>query len=283
LINPRTSRVHASFNQAVAATGRLSSSDPNLQNIPIRTELGREIRKAFIPAEKGSKILSADYNQIELRIMAHLSGDETLTESFCQGEDVHRRTASEVFGFAPDQVTPEHRRQAKTINFGILYGMGPFGLAQRLGISNEEAQNIITAYFARYPKVNEFIAGTIASAHKHGFVTTLLNRRRYLPEIRSDNRNIREFGERTAVNTPIQGTAADLIKLAMIRIADRLRKDSWKSKMILQIHDELVFETPDSEVEKLSAIVKKEMEGAISLSVPVKVDVGVGANWFEAH
>ena len=283
LVNPRTSRVHASFNQAVAATGRLSSSDPNLQNIPIRTELGREIRKAFVPAEKGWKILSADYNQIELRIMAHLSGDETLTESFRQGEDVHRRTASEVFGFASDQVTPELRRQAKTINFGILYGMGPFGLAQRLGISNEEAQNIITAYFARYPKVNEFIAGTIASAHKHGFVTTLLNRRRYLPEIRSDNRNIREFGERTAVNTPIQGTAADLIKLAMIRIADRLRKDSWKTKMILQIHDELVFETPDSEIEKLSAMVKKEMEGAISLSVPVKVDVGVGANWFEAH
>jgi DNA polymerase-1 len=283
LVNPRTSRVHASFNQAVAATGRLSSSDPNLQNIPIRTELGREIRKAFIPAEKGWKILSADYNQIELRIMAHLSGDETLTESFRQGEDVHRRTASEVFGFAPDQVTPELRRQAKTINFGILYGMGPFGLAQRLGISNEEAQNIITAYFARYPKVNEFIAGTIAFAHQHGFVTTLLNRRRYLPEIRSDNRNIREFGERTAVNTPIQGTAADLIKLAMIRIADRLRKDSRKSKMILQIHDELVFETPDSEVEKLSAMVKKEMEGAISLSVPVKVDVGFGANWFEAH
>jgi DNA polymerase-1 len=161
--------------------------------------------------------------------------------------------------------------------------MGPFGLSQRLGISNEEAQNIITAYFARYPKVNEYIASTIASAYKNGYVTTLLNRRRYLPEIRSDNRNIREFGERTAVNTPIQGTAADLIKLAMIRIADRLRKDSWKSKMILQIHDELVFETPDAEAEGLSAMVKKEMEGAISLSVPVKVDVGVGANWFEAH
>jgi DNA polymerase-1 len=283
LINPRTARVHASFNQAVAATGRLSSSDPNLQNIPIRTELGREIRKAFVPAKKGWKILSADYNQIELRIMAHLSGDETMCESFRQGEDVHRRTASEVFGFAPDQVTPEHRRQAKTINFGILYGMGPFGLAQRLGISNEEAQNIITAYFARYPKVNEYIAATIASAYKHGYVTTLLNRRRYLPEIHSDNRNIREFGERTAVNTPIQGTAADLIKLAMIRVADRLREDSWKSKMILQIHDELVFEVPDPEVERLSVMVKKEMEGAISLSVPVKVDVGFGETWFEAH
>jgi DNA polymerase I len=283
LINPRTARVHASFNQAVAATGRLSSSDPNLQNIPIRTELGREIRKAFIPAEKGWKILSADYNQIELRIMAHLSGDDTLTESFRQGEDVHRRTASEVFAVESEKVTDEHRRKAKTVNFGILYGMGPFGLSQRLGISNEEAQNIITAYFARYPKVNEYIASTIASAYKNGYVTTLLNRRRYLPEIRSDNRNIREFGERTAVNTPIQGTAADLIKLAMIRIADRLRKDSWKSKMILQIHDELVFETPDAEAEGLSAMVKKEMEGAISLSVPVKVDVGVGANWFEAH
>jgi len=283
LINPATGRVHASFNQAVAATGRLSSSDPNLQNIPIRTELGREIRKAFVPAEKGSQILSADYNQIELRIMAHLSGDDTLMESFRQGEDVHRRTASEVFDIESGKVTDEHRRRAKTINFGILYGMGPFGLAQRLGISNEEAQSIITAYFARYPKVNEFIAATIAFAYKHGYVTTLLNRRRYLPEIRSDNRNIREFGERTAVNTPIQGTAADLIKLAMIRIAERLRKDSWKSKMILQIHDELVFEAPDSEVAGLSAMVKKEMEGAISLSVPVKVDVGVGGNWFEAH
>ncbi|HEX9935065.1 MAG TPA: DNA polymerase, partial [bacterium] len=231
LVNPRTGRVHASFNQTVAATGRLSSSDPNLQNIPIRTELGKEIRKAFVPGQKDWWILSADYNQIELRIMAHLSGDETLIESFGKGEDVHQRTACEVFGLAPDQVTPEHRRQAKTINFGIMYGMGPFGLAQRLGISNEEAHNYITAYFARYPRVNDYIANTIASAHQNGFVTTLLNRRRYLPELKSDNRNLREFGERTAINTPIQGTAADLIKLAMIRIAEHLRDGNWKSKM----------------------------------------------------
>jgi DNA polymerase I len=283
LIHPATGRVHASFNQAVAATGRLSSSDPNLQNIPIRTELGREIRKAFVPRAKGWSIVSADYNQIELRIMAHLSGDATLTESFRRGEDVHRRTASEVFGIPPEAVTDERRRQAKTINFGIMYGMGPFGLAQRLGISNDEAQQFITAYFARYPQVNEYIAATIAAAHRDGYVKTLLQRRRYLPELKNDNRNLRDFAERTAVNTPIQGTAADLIKLAMIRIADRLAGGPWKSLMILQIHDELVFEAPDGEVEKLSAMVREEMEGAITLSVPVKVDVGAGANWFEAH
>jgi DNA polymerase-1 len=283
LVNPRTGRVHASFNQAVAATGRLSSSDPNLQNIPIRTELGREIRKAFVPRRNDWKIMSADYNQIELRIMAHLSGDATLIETFRRGEDVHRRTASEVFGVPPEAVTDELRRQAKTINFGILYGMGPFGLAQRLGISNEEAQQFIVAYFSRYPGVNAYIAGTIASAYQHGAVTTLLNRRRYLPELKSESRAIREFGERTAVNTPIQGTAADLIKVAMVRISDRLRRESWKSKLILQIHDELVFETPDGEVDRLTGMVRREMEGAISLSVPVRVDVGVGSNWFEAH
>jgi DNA polymerase I len=283
IVNPKTGRVHASFNQTVAATGRLSSSDPNLQNIPIRTDLGREIRKAFIPRDRRWSILSADYNQIELRIMAHLSGDETLIESFRNGEDVHRRTAAEVFGLAPGEVTDEKRRQAKTINFGILYGMGAFGLATRLGIPNEEAQRFITAYFARYPRVSEFITNTIAEAHRNGYVTTILNRRRYLPELRSDNRNLRDFAERTAVNTPIQGAAADLIKIAMIRIEERLKKERWNSLMILQIHDELVFEVPDEEVEKLTDMVRKEMEGAIRLSVPVKADVGVGKNWFEAH
>ena len=223
LINPKTGRVHASFNQTVAATGRLSSSDPNLQNIPIRTDLGKEIRKAFIPAGKGQVILSADYNQIELRIMAHLSGDETLIESFRKGEDVHRRTASEIFGIPTDAVNDDHRRNAKTINFGIMYGMGIFGLSDRLGITQEEAQNFIAAYFARYPKVNQYIAETIAVAYKQGYVTTMLNRRRYLPELKSDNRNLRDFAERTAINTPIQGTAADLIKVAMVRIAKRLR------------------------------------------------------------
>jgi DNA polymerase-1 len=283
LINPKTGRLHASFNQTVTATGRLSSSDPNLQNIPIRTDLGREIRKAFIPAEKGQVILSADYNQIELRIMAHLSGDETLMDSFRKGEDVHKRTASEIFGIPPEAVDDAHRRDAKTINFGIMYGMGVFGLSDRLGISQEEAQQFITAYFARYPKVNEYITRTIALAYKQGFVTTLLNRRRYLPELKSDNRNLRDFAERTAINTPIQGTAADLIKIAMIRIADHLREPKWKAKMILQIHDELVFEAPEGEIVSLSEMVKEEMEGAIRLSVPIKVDVGTGKNWFEAH
>ncbi len=283
LVNPLTGRVHASFNQTVAATGRLSSSDPNLQNIPVRTDLGREIRKAFVPRDRSWSILSADYNQIELRIMAHLSGDETLTASFRSGEDVHRRTAAEVFGLAPEEVTDEKRRQAKTINFGVLYGMGAFGLATRLGIPNDEAQRFITAYFARYPSVSEFIARTVAEAHRNGYVTTILNRRRYLPELKSDNRNLRDFAERTAVNTPIQGAAADLIKIAMIRIEKRLKQEGWKAQMILQIHDELVFEAPDGEKDRLSAMVRDEMEGAITLSVPVKVDVGFGKNWFEAH
>jgi DNA polymerase-1 len=283
LINPQTGRLHASFNQTATATGRLSSSDPNLQNIPIRTELGKEIRRAFIPADKNGVILSADYNQIELRIMAHLSGDETLTASFRNGEDVHRRTASEVFGIPPEAVTDDHRRNAKTINFGIMYGMGAFGLADRLGITQEQAQSFISAYFARYPKVNQYIADTIALAYRQGYVTTLLNRRRYLPELKSDNKNLRDFAERTAVNTPIQGTAADLIKVAMIRISEKLKKDGWKAKMILQIHDELVFEAPREESERLSEVVKREMEGALRLSLPVKADVGTGKNWYEAH
>jgi len=283
LIHPKTNRVHASFNQAVAATGRLSTSDPNLQNIPIRTDLGREIRRAFVAGQKDWVLLSADYSQIELRIMAHISGDDTLLDSFQNGEDVHKRTASEIFDLTEDQVTSEHRRQAKMINFGIMYGMGSYGLAQRLSISNEEAHNFITAYFARYPKVNEFMVSIIAQAHKQGYVTTLLNRRRYLPELKSENRNIREFGERTAINTPIQGTAADLIKVAMIRISEHLRGEEWQSKMILQIHDELLFECPMDEVEKLTVMVRQEVEGAIERTVPVKVDIGVGGNWYEAH
>jgi DNA polymerase-1 len=283
LICSSTGRVHASFNQTVAATGRLSTSNPNLQNIPIRTELGREIRKAFIAQKKGWKLLSADYSQIELRLMAHLSGDKTLKESFKKDEDVHKRTASEIFGIHINDVTDDHRRQAKTINFGIMYGMGAYGLASRLSISHEEAQSFINAYFARYPRVNEFIAETIAMAYKKGYVTTLLNRRRYLPELKSDNRNIRDFGERTAVNTPIQGTAADMIKIAMIRIAECLQKNSWKSKMILQIHDELLFEVPVNEIDSLSRMVRTEMENAIQLSIPVRVDVGIGKSWYEAH
>jgi len=284
LVHPETGLVHASFNQTVTATGRLSSSNPNLQNIPVRTELGKEIRKAFVSRHKGGVILSADYNQIELRIMAHLSGDETLMESFRKGEDVHRRTAAELFGIPAGSVTDEHRRQAKTINFGILYGMGAFGLSDRLGIPLEQANGFIKAYFARYPKVNEYILKTIAAAHQDGYVTTLLNRRRYLPELASDNRGLREFGERTAINTPIQGTAADLIKVAMIRIADRMRAEGKQERMILQIHDELVFDVPSKrDAESFGKMVEREMEGAIKLNVPVRVDVGIGENWFEAH
>ncbi|MDZ7260846.1 MAG: DNA polymerase I, partial [candidate division KSB1 bacterium] len=283
LINPETGRVHTSFNQTVTATGRLSSSDPNLQNIPIRTEVGAQIRRAFVPQDEDHVILDADYSQIELRIMAHLSKDSTLMESFQRGEDVHLRTAALIFNVPPEQVTADQRRQAKTVNFGIMYGMGAYGLAQRLEITPEEGQDFITDYFIKYPGVNDFIIKTISEARKRGYVTTLLNRRRYLPEILSDNRRMREFAERTAINTPIQGTAADLIKVAMINISRRLKERGLKTKMILQVHDELVFEVPKEELEQVRQLVKQEMEGAIQLDVPIKVDIGVGANWLEAH
>ena len=283
LINPRTGRVHTSYNQTVAATGRLSSSDPNLQNIPIRTEIGRQIRRAFIPGKPGWKILDADYSQIELRIMAHLSKDENLIKAFQNGEDVHRATAANVFGVPPEAVTPELRRRAKEINFGIMYGMGVYGLAQRLEITPEEAQTIIQEYFVKYPGVNDFIIRTLNEARQKGYVTTLLNRRRYLPEILSENRRVREFAERTAINTPIQGTAADMIKVAMIRIDRRLQEEKLQSKMIMQVHDELVFEAPEEELETLRALVAYEMANALKLDVPIKVDIGIGNNWLEAH
>jgi DNA polymerase-1 len=283
LINPVTGRVHTSYNQTVAATGRLSSSEPNLQNIPIRTEIGRRIRRAFITADKNHFILDADYSQIELRIMAHLSGDKTLKASFVNDEDVHTRTAALVFHVEPGDVTPDQRRKAKEVNFGIMYGMGVYGLSQRLGISTAEADEFINTYFASYPGVQEFMNNIIKSAREKGYVTTLLNRRRYLPEINSDNRRIREFAERTAINTPIQGSAADLIKVAMINIQKKIEQKSMQSKMIMQVHDELVFEVPGNELEPMKALVSTEMENAISLSVPVKVDMGEAANWLEAH
>ncbi len=283
LVNPYTKRVHTSYNQAIAATGRLSSSDPNLQNIPIRTEIGRRIRRAFIPGEKGWKLLDADYSQIELRIVAHLSQDAALIEAFRNDEDIHTSTAARVFNIDPQEMTTDIRRRAKEINFGIIYGMGAYGLSQRLGISPEEAQNFITNYYAQYPGVNAFMMGTIADAHKKGYVTTMLNRRRYLPDINSDTRRSREFAERTAINTPIQGTAADMIKLAMIKIHQRLVKENLRSRMILQVHDELVFEAPEDELAVLEKLVREEMSSAIKLDVPIKVDVGVGENWLEAH
>ena len=283
LVNPETGRLHTSYNQTVAATGRLSSSDPNLQNIPIRTEIGRQIRQAFIPGDARHVILDADYSQIELRIMAHLSGDRVLLEAFKNDEDIHAKTAALVFGVAPEEINHEYRRRAKEINFGIMYGMGEYGLAARLEISREEAREFITNYFIQYPKVNDFIIKTISEARVKGYVTTLLNRRRYLPDILSPNRGRREFAERTAINTPIQGTAADLIKVAMINIWRKLKARKLETKMIMQVHDELVLEAPKSEVDEVKALVKREMEGAIKLEVPIKVDIGVGANWLAAH
>ncbi len=282
LINPETGRLHTSFNQTVTATGRLSSSEPNLQNIPIRTEVGRRIRRAFI-AEPGASLLSADYSQVELRILAHMSGDPGLIETFRQGEDVHTRTASEIFGLDPDEITPEMRRKAKAVNFGIVYGISAFGLAQDIGVSNAEAKRYIDSYFERYPGVRSYIDRAIEEAKTKGYVTTLLGRRRYIPELSSGVASVRGFGERMAMNTPIQGTAADLIKLAMINIHARIRREHRRSAMILQVHDELIFEVPDAECDSMSALVREEMEGVLALSVPIRVDVGIGKNWDEAH
>jgi DNA polymerase-1 len=282
MIDPATGRLHTSFNQTVAATGRLSSSDPNLQNIPIRTDLGREIRRAFI-AEQGSSLVSADYSQIELRVLAHLSNDPLLIQTFIEDQDIHTRTASEIFGLSADEITTEMRRKAKAVNFGIIYGISAFGLAQDIGVSNAEARRYIDSYFARYPKVKEFIDKTVQDAKQNGYVTTLFNRRRYIPELSSSAAPVRSFGERMAMNTPIQGTAADLIKIAMIRISERLKREKLAAKMILQVHDELVIEAPDKEVEAVKKMLKEEMEGVVKLHVPVTVDMAAGRNWDEAH
>lgn len=283
LVHPKTGRIHTSFNQTVTATGRLSSSDPNLQNIPIRTDLGKEIRKAFIPGENGWKLLSADYSQIELRILAHLSGDKTLIETFKRNEDIHRRTAALVFCVPADQVTSELRGRAKAINFGIIYGMGPQRLARETGISMDEAKAFIEAYFAKYRNVKSFLDSMMEDARKKGYVTTLLGRRRNIPEISSNNPRLVSNAERIAVNTPIQGSAADLIKVAMVRIARTLERKKFRTRMLLQVHDELVFESPEDELQSVTAMVKEAMERAIELCVPIVVDVGAGANWAEAH
>ncbi len=282
MINPSSKRIHASFNQTVTATGRLSSSNPNLQNIPIKTEIGREIRKGFI-AESGWIIVSADYSQIELRILAHVSGDEVLTEAFKKGEDIHTRTAVEVFGVFPEMITPEMRRIAKAVNFGIIYGISPYGLSRDLGISQKKAREFIERYFSLYRKVKEYIDRTIKEAYENGYVTTLLQRRRYLPDLESKSRQVKEFAERTAINTPIQGSAADLIKMAMINISRRMKREGLRSKMILQVHDELVFEVPIDEKEIMIKLVREEMEGVMELSIPVTVDINWGDNWNEAH
>jgi DNA polymerase-1 len=282
LVNETTGRIHTSFNQTATATGRLSSSDPNLQNIPIRGEWGRKIREVFV-ADAGCVLLSADYSQIELRILAHVSGDEVLLDAFTRGIDIHTRTASEIFGVPEESVTPDMRRIAKTVNFGVIYGISPFGLSEALGIPQKDAALYIEQYFTSHGGVKRYIEDVLASARDKGYVTTLLGRKRPIPEIRSGNVMARQQAERIAMNTPIQGAAADLIKLAMIRIWKRLRERSLKTRMVLQIHDELVFEAPEEEVDEVKALVAGEMEQALPLSVPIKVEIGAGNNWAEAH
>jgi DNA polymerase-1 len=279
LIDSRTQRLHTTFNQSGAATGRLSSSNPNLQNIPIRTELGREIRAAFVP-RPGWKLIVADYSQIELRLLAHMSKDPVLVEAFRNGEDIHTRTAAEVFGIAPLMIGPDERRKAKAVNFGIVYGQTPFGLATSLGIERKEAEVYIRAYFERYSGVRRWLDQTIAEVRRSGVSVNMFGRRRPIPDMQSRNPNSRNFAERTAVNTPLQGSAADLIKLAMIRIDEKLR--GMQARMVLQVHDELIFEAPPEEVDAVRAMAKAEMESVRKLEVPLLVDVGVGANWRDA-
>jgi DNA polymerase-1 len=276
-----TGKVHTTYNQTITTTGRLSSTEPNLQNIPIRMELGRKIRRAFVPSEPDWLILAADYSQIELRILAHMSGDEKLLDAFSRGEDIHARTASEVFGVPRDEVTPDLRRRAKGVNFGIVYGITDFGLARDIGVSREDAAVFIENYFRQYPDVRRFIQETIAAARDRGWVETLFKRRRYLPDLLSGNRQIRSFGERTAVNTPIQGTAADIIKLAMLRIDRSLQEKELQARMLLQVHDELVFEFPKEEQTELIRLVREGMERAVALDVPLDVDIEIGPNWYD--
>ena len=282
-ISPITGKIHTTFNQALTATGRLSSSKPNLQNIPVRTERGKEIRKAFVPSRPDGLIVSADYSQIELRIMAHLSCDKHLIEAFRSGQDVHAITASKIFGIPLEEVTSDQRRIAKTANFGIMYGISSFGLAQRLKIGRSEAKKIIEDYFANFPAISSYIEDTLTVARENGYVETIFGRKRYLPDINSRNATVRALAERNAVNAPIQGTSADIIKLAMTNTDRRIKQEGLQSRMILQIHDELVFDTTPEEVERLESIVREEMENVIELSIPLTVECNHGHNWLEAH
>ncbi|HKK10362.1 MAG TPA: DNA polymerase I, partial [Bacteroidales bacterium] len=283
LINPITGRIHTSYNQTVTATGRLSSTNPNLQNIPIRTERGREIRKAFVPRDENHLLLAADYSQIELRIMASLSGDENLIEAFNNDLDIHAATAARIYGVKLDEVTQDMRRKAKTANFGIIYGISAFGLSERLNIPRKEASDIIKTYFEQYPAVKKYMDESIQFAKDHGYVETIMKRRRYLRDIHSGNSVVRGVAERNAINAPIQGSSADMIKIAMIDIHKELQKQKLKTKMILQVHDELVFDTPREEVDKVSKLVEEKMKNAMNLEVPVVVDYSTGENWLEAH
>ena len=282
LINPRTGHIHTSFNQTVTATGRLSSSDPNLQNIPVRGEDGKEIRKAFVP-EPGCLFFSADYSQIELRVMAHLSGDENMIRVFREGKDLHAATAANIYKKGIDEVSRDERSKSKRANFGIIYGITMFGLAERLEISRDEARQLINGFFETFPQVHDYMEQAKQQAREKGYVTTLFGRRRYLPDINSRNGTVRGFAERNAINAPIQGTAADIIKVAMIHIYNRFQAEGIRSKMILQVHDELNFSVYPEEKERVEQIVLEEMQNAFQMQVPLVADSGWGTNWLEAH
>jgi DNA polymerase-1 len=283
LICKETGKVHTTFNQTITATGRLSSANPNLQNIPIRTERGKEIRKAFIPSSTGGLIVSADYSQIELRLMAHMSGDKDLIAAFNSGKDIHTATAAKVFKVSEAEVTREQRSRAKTANFGIIYGISAFGLSQRLGMSRSDSKQLIEEYFKNYPGVKEYMDNMILKARETGYVETIYGRRRFLPDINSRNAAVRSFNERNAINAPLQGSAADIIKVAMINIYKRLKSENLVSKMVLQVHDELVFDVVAQEVEIIKNIVKEEMERVITLHIPLIAECNAGKNWLEAH
>ena len=282
LINKETGHIHTTFNQAVTATGRLSSSNPNLQNIPVRDAEGKEVRKAFIPDE-GELFFSADYSQIELRIMAHLSGDQNLIDAFLSGQDIHAATAAKIFHKKIEEVTSDERRSAKTANFGIIYGISAFGLAQRIGCSRSEAKSLIDGYFLTYPKVREYMDESIRLCRERLYAETIFHRRCHLPDIMSGNAVVRGYAERNAINAPIQGSAADIIKVAMIRVARRMKQEGVKSRMILQVHDELNFSVPRDEQELMQRLVLEEMQAAVTLRVPLIADAGWGSNWLEAH
>jgi len=285
LINPNTGRVHTNYAQAVAVTGRLSSNNPNLQNIPVRSDRGKEIRKAFVPRDKNHVLISADYSQIELRIVAAISGDKNMCEAFKLGKDIHTATAAKVYGISEEEVTKEMRYKAKSVNFGIIYGQGAFGLAENLGISRTEAKTIIDNYKKEFPGINEYMESTIKFAQQNGYVETLMGRKRWLRDINSSNFTVRGFAERNAINSPIQGTAADMIKLAMIKVQRAIKESKLKSKMILQVHDELIFDTLKEEVDEMKKLILQNMQSALPLpnDVPVIAEAGAGDNWLEAH
>ena len=275
-------RIHTSFQNTVTATGRLSSTEPNLQNIPVRTELGAQLRKMFV-APAGKVLVDADYSQIELRLLAHMAGDQAMIDGFNSGADIHTITASQVFGVSPEEVTPLMRRSAKAVNFGIVYGISPFSLSQDIGVSVQQAKEYMEKYFEHYSGVRAYMDGVVAQAKEDGYVTTLFARRRWIPELKSSNFNTRSFGERVALNAPIQGTAADIIKLAMIRVRDRLKAEGLEGKLVLQVHDELIVECPQAEAEQVCKLVEEEMEGVAALSVPLLAETHAGTSWAEAH